>query len=96
MNNMGRRQLQIAGTEPETIAEIDEAAGAWLEVHEARKRLGEEEEEKQAALVAAMQNHKLTTYTVRGDQEMTVTLDEKVKAKVKRAKGDEGDTTEAE
>lgn len=92
-----KKQLQIVGTEPPTIPDVEEAAAKYREIRDQRMVLTKEEGDAQAALVVVMQKHKITEYKFDDDEgeEIMVTLDEKVKAKVKKAKSGGDDSEEA-
>lgn len=83
---MGRKQLEIAGTErPNKVKDVDEAAEAYVEVRDKRMALTKKEAEKKSALIEVMKKHNLTAYEdLDADPQLLVTVIEgKVDVKVK-------------
>ena len=83
-----KKQLHIVGTEPKRIAELDELGETLVETRETRMKLTSKEVTDAAALVTAMQKHKVDVYKLENGK--TLTLDSKTKVKVKTEK-DEAD-----
>lgn len=99
---MGRRQLQIAGTERETDAELDEIAGPYVAALYQRMDLQKQESQLLAQLRERMIQKKLPLYVFydEDDNGFDITAEPgEVKVKVKRhAKPDakeEGDGGDA-
>lgn len=59
---MGKRQLEIAGTERKQIKEIDDAAEAYVEARDKRMKLTEKEVATKQALIDVMKKHGVQTY----------------------------------
>jgi hypothetical protein len=89
---MARAQLQIEGTAAPVIEEIEAAAEEYRVLRDERMQLGEKETKAQAALVAVMVSHNLTSYRYEDGEgnQRKVSLAEVVKAKVGKVK-DTGD-----
>jgi hypothetical protein len=84
------KQTTIPGTTPKSIAEIDKAAEAYVEVRDKRMKLTVKEVEAQATLVAVMQKHGLTVYRCSStDETLDVVMITKTKAKVKGPKDED-------
>ena len=86
-----KKQLHLVGTEPKRIAELDELdelGETLVETRETRMKLTSKEVTDAAALVTAMQKHKVDVYKLENGK--TLTLDSKTKVKVKTEK-DEAD-----
>jgi hypothetical protein len=82
------KQEQIPGTEPPSIAEIDEAAEALLDIRERRRDLLEQQREAKAELVAAMKRHGQRAYRDAGAR-VLVTLETQDRVVVKFEKEDD-------
>lgn len=57
-----KKQLQIAGTEKDHIAEVDAAAESYIEARDERMELTEKESDAKVALLAVMKKHRLDVY----------------------------------
>lgn len=97
---MPRKQLDIPGTERQTIKEIDDAAEAYVDARDARMKKTEKEHEAKDALIAAMKAHNTLVYRDESvDPPLVVTLVDKSTVKVTEAPaesvGDEDSSEEA-
>ena len=90
-----RAQQQIPGTEPPSIAEVEEAAENYRTFRDERMKLQEKETEAQKALVAVMQSRNLKTYRYEDGAGVAriVRMRDQIKAQVAKFKdgGDSGD-----
>ncbi len=59
---MGKKQLEIAGTERKTVKEIDDAAEAYVDARDKRMKLTEKEKIAKDALVSVLKKHNLEVY----------------------------------
>jgi hypothetical protein len=59
---MAKNQLPIPGTERKSIAEIDDAAEAYVKERDKRVKQSEREVDAKQALIAVMQKHKVEVY----------------------------------
>lgn len=83
------KQLRIAGTaRQDIIADIEQAAAHYVTVRDQRMELTEEEVQAQQELVRLMDEHKLTSYQC-DEEDLTVEMVDKRKAKVKRRNTEE-------
>lgn len=80
---MPKKQLEIPGTEPVTIPEIEEAADTYVALRDKRMALTQKEIDARAVLIAAMDEHKLTSYRY---DDNVVTVEPSEKVHVKKAK----------
>ncbi len=82
------KQLKIAGTaSKDRLPDVEKAAAAYVAARDERMENTKVEVKTQAALVAAMQAHKLQSYKC-DDEDLLITLtDTGVKAKVKKIGG---------
>ncbi len=84
------KQTTIPGTTPKAIAEIEQAAEAYVDIRDKRMKLTAKEVEAQAALVEAMQKHGLTAYRCQStDENLDVLMVTKTKARVRSPKDEE-------
>jgi hypothetical protein len=77
---MGRKQLEVPGTERETHPDVAKAAEKYIEARDARMELTKAEVETKNALVGLMKEHKLETYE---DDDFIVTFEADVQEKIK-------------
>lgn len=93
---MAKKQKALPGMEREVHEEVDVAAEVYVKTRDKRVKLTEHEVADKAALIAAMQKHKLTVYK---DEErgLVITLTPgKTGVKVQELKDDEAADDEAE
>lgn len=85
---MAKKQTEIPGTEAPSIPAVEEAAEEYRAIRDERMALSEKETSAQAALVAAMTSHNLTSYRYEDSEgnQRKVVLAEVVKAKVAKVK----------
>lgn len=84
-----RKQLEIPGAERETIAEIDELAGPYIETQHKRQDLQDQENQLREQLSARMESLGVDKYTYDdGEDRFLVTRDSVVKLRFKRVKDD--------
>lgn len=91
-----RKQLQIAGTEPKTVAEVDEAALAYVEKRNERMALTVEEVEARATLIETLKKHEITDLYRFSDGEDEFEVDLVATEKVKVRKRGSGASAEGE
>lgn len=95
---MGRKQMDIPGTEQPGIKEIDDAAEAYVDARNARMKKTEKEVEAKTALITVMKKHNKLVYRDDGqDPPLVVTLVSKDNIKVTEVEaGDDGSGEETE
>lgn len=67
------RQKEIPGTERPKIQEVEDAAEVYVKSRDKRIRASKAESTDKAALIAAMQKHKLNVYAI-ADEGLVVTV----------------------
>lgn len=82
------KQLNIPGTEPPSVPEIEEAADEYRSRRDRRMAAGEDETEAADRLLALMKEHGLQVYTFDG---YTVTMKRLDKVQVRRTGNGEED-----
>ncbi len=84
---MARRQMEIKGTERDSIPEIEDAAETWRERRKDAKAAKEREKEAQYALIAIMGAHKKKKYKYNdpdGGDEILLSIDQEPKVSAKK------------
>lgn len=89
------RQKEIPGTERPKVQEVEDAAEVYVKSRDKRIKASKAESTDKAALIAAMQKHKLGVYKI-ADEGLVVTISPgKVDVKVTESKDrDEADEDE--
>lgn len=91
------RQKEIPGTERPKVQEVEDAAEVYVKSRDKRIKASKAESTDKAALIAAMQKHKLSVYKI-ADEGLVVTVTPgKVDVKVTESKDrDDADEDEEE
>jgi len=85
---MAKKQGELPGVERKVIKAVENAADDYVDVRDKRMTLTTKEVEKRAVLIAAMEEHGITSYRY---DDRVITLEAKAKVSVKNAHDGDGE-----